>query len=205
MKVLLAVPTFETISPETFDSLWHLDKNGFDCDFAFVKGYDCAKARNEIAKKAKKDGFDFVLMVDSDVILPKDALQLLLGDYPDIPELVLGVVPKKNTKNKETEIFSFSANNFGEANRYRIQEVEQLVKKGTRRIQVKGGGFGCALVNVTVFGILPYPWFRYINYPDGGLLSEDLYFCDLLNRHEYVVAMDPRVRCGHMVREFHYE
>jgi hypothetical protein len=68
MKVLIAVPTFETIAPECFKAIYELQ--GDDLTFDFVRGYDCAKARNEIAKKALNGGFDYVLMVDSDIVIP---------------------------------------------------------------------------------------------------------------------------------------
>ena len=66
MSVLIAVPTFETIAPECFKAIYHLKGDGLSFDF--VKGYDCAKARNEIVKKALDGGFDYVLMIDSDVV-----------------------------------------------------------------------------------------------------------------------------------------
>ena len=74
MKVLVAVPTFETITPETFRSIYNLKLGEHDVSFDFVKGYDCAKARNEIAKKTTEGGYDAVLMVDSDIIVPDTAL-----------------------------------------------------------------------------------------------------------------------------------
>ena len=52
MRILVAVPTFETVMPETFKSIWDLDRAGHDVDFMCVKGYDCAKARNQIAKNS---------------------------------------------------------------------------------------------------------------------------------------------------------
>ena len=80
MKILIAVPTFETIYPDTFKSIFELDKGGHEVLFDFVRGYDCATARNNIAQKAMDLETDFVLMVDNDVVLPKDALVNLLDD-----------------------------------------------------------------------------------------------------------------------------
>ena len=52
MKILIAVPTFETIYPDTYKSLWDLDKDGHEALFETVRGYDVATARNHIAQKA---------------------------------------------------------------------------------------------------------------------------------------------------------
>ena len=72
-RVLVAIPTFESIKNETFKSIYGLNiPENTEVMFDFVKGYDCAKARNEIAKIALNYGFDYVLMVDSDIILPND-------------------------------------------------------------------------------------------------------------------------------------
>ena len=78
--ILIAVPTFESIFPDTFKAIYDLDVSGHDVSFEYVRGYDCATARNRIAKKALNLSVDYVLMVDNDVVLPKDALINLLDD-----------------------------------------------------------------------------------------------------------------------------
>lgn len=84
-KILIAVPTFENIKPQCFKSIYGLaNPKDFNLYFDYVKGYDCARARNEIAKLAINHGFDYVLMVDSDVSVPKDALVKLLECETDI-------------------------------------------------------------------------------------------------------------------------
>ena len=40
MKILVAVPTYETIAPETFKSIYDLAKADNEVNFEFVKGYD---------------------------------------------------------------------------------------------------------------------------------------------------------------------
>ena len=50
-KILIAVPTFENIKPECFKSIYGLTRpEGYVLYFDYVSGYDCAKARNQIAK-----------------------------------------------------------------------------------------------------------------------------------------------------------
>ena len=83
-KILIAVPTFENIYPDTFKSIYDLDVSGHDTEFEFVRGYDCATARNRIALMALDKKTDYVLMVDNDVVLPKDALINLFDDPKDV-------------------------------------------------------------------------------------------------------------------------
>ena len=40
MKILIAVPTFETIQPEVFKAIYELRPAGHELSFDFVKGYD---------------------------------------------------------------------------------------------------------------------------------------------------------------------
>ena len=61
MKILIAVPTFETIEPEVFKAIYNLRPAGHELHFDFVKGYDCACARNEIARMTQLGGYDYVL------------------------------------------------------------------------------------------------------------------------------------------------
>ena len=196
VKVLIAVPTFETILPDTFKSIYGLEiPEGVYCFFDFVRGYDCAKARNEIALEAIKHNFDYVLMVDSDIVLPSHALQSML----EVPvDICLGVYPRKNTASEQVEIFKLGYDNYVVT--YNMPELENL----DSLIEVKGGGFGCALLRTEIFGTLPFPWFRYVTYQTGDVLSEDNYFCSKAAKNGFTIYCDPRVKCGHAVRSIQW-
>ena len=85
MRIVIAVPTFENIYPDTFKSIWDLKKpEGAEVDFIYVRGYDCARARNNIIDEAKKRKADYVLMVDNDTVIPQDALINLLEDDKEV-------------------------------------------------------------------------------------------------------------------------
>lgn len=195
MKILVAVPTFENICVETFRSIYNMDKGGHDVDFESVKGYDCAKARNDIGRKTLDGGYDAVLMVDSDIILPKDTLVNLTEITSDI---TLGCYPHKNTETHEVELFRVGQKDFTARYTYESMPMQD-------RIIVKGGGFGCALIRAYVFRKLPYPWFQYVCYTNKNSLSEDLYFCSSANRHHLRIEADTRVRCGHLHKYFQYD
>ena len=196
-KILIAVPTFETISPETFKSIYGIQSEHIIA-FDYCKGYDCAKARCLIAKEAMGGGFDYVLMVDSDIIVPPDVVECMLVDPVDV---CVGVYPRKNTTCGETELFKFTEKDFTE--RFDYDEIEEKAE-ATIRLPVKGSGLGCALINTDVFRKMPFPWFKYVTYPDGSVLSEDLYFSDQLRKHGITMYADPHVKCGHMTRKFQF-
>ena len=84
MKIYIAVPTFESIFPDTYKSIYELDDGGNSLIFDYVRGYDCATARNRIVQNALDNGADYLLMVDNDVVLPKDTLINLTDDLKDV-------------------------------------------------------------------------------------------------------------------------
>jgi glycosyltransferase involved in cell wall biosynthesis len=194
-KILIAIPTFENIMPETFKSIYDLDSCGNELSFEFVKGYDCARARNDIVRMALEGGFDYIFMVDADMYVPKDALQKML-EYPT--EICLGLCPRKNTKVGKTCIYKIGQINYEDAYTY-----YDLPKQD--RVMVHGGGLACALIQTDIFKNLTYPWFRYVTYQNGSELSEDLYFCSQAKANGYKIYVDTRVRCGHATRYFQFE
>lgn len=193
--ILLAVPTFETVTTETFKSIYdlYIPKN-CKIELSFIKSYDCARARNQIVNLALKKHFDFIFMVDSDIILPEFALDDLLQEPTDI---LFGIYPRKDEPNK-SEIFSYEFGDYSPAARWNINELKNYPSD---RIQVGGGGFGCTLLNTDIFTEkhrLPRPWFKYVDYGNGELLSEDLYFCAQAKEAGIKMYVDTRVICGHV-------
>lgn len=208
MKILIAVPTFETIYPDTYKSLWDLDKCGHEVLFDSVRGYDVATARNRIAQKALDLNTDYVLMVDNDVSLPKDALKLLLEDAKDVN---LGYYAHRDTDNiyrGKTCICKLKDANGKEyyhyplESEYSAEEMHAMAEAGETKIVVHGGGMGCALIRTDVFRKASYPWYDWVNYGDAnrGMLSEDLYFCSLCRASGIQIYADVRVGCGHLLR-----
>lgn len=195
MSILIAVPTFETIMPETFKSIYGLRASKYNPMFDFIKGYDCAKARNAIAKEAIDEGFDYVLMIDSDVVIPNETLECFMEHEADI---CLGLCPRKNTNVGRIEIYKDTNTDYTDFYTYATLPDQA-------RIDIKGGGFGCAFIKTEVFSKLKYPYFRYVEYPNGTALSEDLYFCSQARAAGLKIYADTRVKCGHAVRYFQYE
>lgn len=210
MKGLIAVPTFENIYPDTFKSIYDLDVSGHDVEFEFVRGYDCATARNKIVKIAIDRKSDFVLMVDNDVVLPKDALvNLFDGPKP----VTLGIYAHRDTDNlyrgRTCVCKLYDENgkkhfNYPLESEYTADEIKQMREAKQYKVQIHGGGMGCALIMADVFNKIDYPWYDWANYKSGGMLSEDLYFCENCRKHGVPIFTDTRVTCGHMLRHIQF-
>lgn len=190
MSVLICIPTYENILPETFKSVYGQQENPIHgrAMFDFVKGYGCAQARNKCAQEALEYDFDYLMFVDSDIILPYDALNNLLEYDADI---CLGVYPRKNTTTGQTEVF-LPGENFTNENNLNLSDIPE-----TSRISIKGGGLGCSLIKCSLFKEMNYPYFKYVEYENGELLSEDNYFCWMAAKVGATIQCDTRVRCWH--------
>ena len=207
-RVLIAIPTFENIMPDTFKAIWNMDKGEHECLFEFVRGHDCATARNNIAIKALESGADFVLMVDNDVTPPVDALVNLISHDLDV---VTGYYAHRDKTNEYTGRTCVCRLNDSEGkpyfnypleSEYTADEMREKRESGEVLTQIHGGGMGCILIRTTVFNRLFYPWYDWVNYNDEnrGMLSEDLYFCEKCHAEEIPIYVDSRVNCGHMMR-----
>lgn len=202
MKILIAVPTFENITPDTFKSIYDLDKGGHECLFEFVRGYDCATARNRIAQKALDLKTDYVLMVDNDVTLPEDVLLWLLEDAKAVQLGYYAHRGPDNVYSGRVSVCKLGWFNYPLESEYKATELLDLRTKGEKKIQIHGGGMGCALIKTDVFNRIKYPWYDWVNYPDGnrGMLSEDLYFCEQCRMANIPIYTDTRAGCGHLMR-----
>lgn len=208
MKILIAIPTFENITPDTYKSVYDLDKGEHEVLFEFVRGYDCATARNRIAQRAIDLNTDYVLMVDNDVVLPKETLLLMLEDAKDV---CLGYYAHRGADNRyngRTCICKLKAPdgtdyfNYPLESEYTAQEMKDFQEAGETKIRVHGGGMGCAFIKTDVFRKMSYPWYDWVNYGDSnrGMLSEDLYFCERCRTQKVKIYTDVRAGCGHLFR-----
>lgn len=210
MKILIAVPTFENIYPDTYKSIYDMDKSGNDVEFEFVRGYDCATARNKIARIALDRGTDYVLMVDNDVVVPKEAFSYFLDDPKDV---CLGFYAHRDTDNiyrgrtSVCKLLSDSGEryfNYPLESEYKATELAALKDRGEYKVLIHGGGMGCAFIKTDVFNRANYPWFDWTNYKSGAMLSEDLFFCENCRIHGIPIYTDTRLNCGHMMRHIQY-
>lgn len=198
MSVLIVVPTFETITTECYKALWELEDGGHGLMFDTVKGYDCALARISACRKAQDYKAEWLLMVDSDTILPPDALANMLEHDADF---VLGYYQHKKSAPGGTCLWKDGDGGWGE--RYDAGELRALAEKGVNLVRVRGGGMGCTLLRVSVLDGLPFPWFKWEVTPMGTETGEDIYFCNLCRSHGVKIHADTRVACGHAYRTVH--
>ena len=200
-RVLLCVPTFENIYPDTFKSLWDMDKGDHQVDFEFIRGYDCATARNNCVQRMLDGGYDYLMMVDNDVTVPRDALLNLMEHGKQVVSGYYAHRNKDNPGNSTTNLCKMGEFNY--TKQYTGEELRELLAQGKVLIRIHGGGMGCILIRRDVIELLKFPWYDWVNYLNGTMLSEDLFFCERCKTAKVKLYADTRVACGHMFRYIH--
>ena len=185
MKTLIAIPTSRDIEIQCAASIIGMEREGRIGVFC-PQSYSIDASRNLIVEHALEIGYDYIMWIDSDMILPKNTLTTLTSHDKDI---VSGVYAYKliGAENAVTKRFKDKAKDI-----YEDIPLKEITES-KRLIEVDGVGFGCVLTKVDVFQHIKKPWFRYT--PNMG---EDIYFCRKAQKAGYQVYLDTSILCGHV-------
>ena len=192
-RVLVAFPTtWGIVKAECAVSLANMDWGDAEVEYAYVNNYAVDLARDKLARMALDGGYTHVMMVDSDMVVPEDALVNLMSHDLDV---CTGFAGRGATYDGSTS----GAKLGGQVSSwYNKSELRELRERGAYLVEVKGNGMGCALISTDVFRRFKEPWFNYVRNPNGSKLGEDYYFCLQCSRYGVKVHVDTRVACGHI-------
>lgn len=192
MKIMAATPVPSTgaVEPECVRSIFNqaLPKDS-TLKWDFERGHEVYIERNSLVRKAKEGGYSHLLFVDSDVELPENAL-LNLSSWGK--PVVMGFVPFKNTKTGKCSVYK-PGSYFNKDNCVKADELGSLPDL----LEVKGGGFGCVLIDMDVFDEIEPPWFLYTESKTGVRRGEDITFCYKVADAGIHIYADTRVLCKH--------
>lgn len=180
MKILLAIPSARFVEPECFESVFNMDKPCY-VELFIPNNYSIDVSRNQIAEYAKEEGFDYILWVDSDMILPKDTLTRMLLHDKDI---VSGVYAYKLLGNNKIVAKRLNGDKYEDLT---ISEI-----RGKDLIEVDGFGFGCVLTKTDIFNHIKPKYFVF-----SLDMGEDIYFCRKAQKAGYNLYLDTNILCGH--------
>jgi glycosyltransferase involved in cell wall biosynthesis len=187
--ILIAIPTNKNIEAATFKSIYDLEvPKGYKTHFQYFYGYQIDQIRNLIAEWGK--AYDYLFCVDSDIVLPNDALiKMIEGDKDVISGLYVQRIPEKNT----LEIYH--EDEYGGT----VNTPWANIKDHNGLHEIAACGFGCVLIKSEVLRTMQYPHFVYksaINHADT--LSEDVYFCQKAREHGFKIWCDTTILCDHV-------
>lgn len=185
MSVLVCIPTDRDIHSRTIEAVLAICSNHTGgASFRSVRAHPTDRCRNICASGFLQSPHSHLLFLDSDVIPPRDCLlPMLEADR----EIVCGVYPIQIEDNLCLSV----ARKMGE-NAYGF-----LNDCPDEPFEVDNGGLGCCLIAREVFQRIQYPWFRFVERPDGRQTGEDIYFFEKCADAGIRPLVLPRMLCSH--------
>lgn len=189
MKTLIAVPCMDQVAAPFAQSLAALEKEG-QCVVSFLIGSLIYDSRNQLAKQAMKYDADYVMWLDSDMIIPADALKKMLRHMEEGLDIVTGLYFRRRPP--YTPVLFKSADEEGKWEGY-DEYPDELFEVG-------GCGFGCVITRTDVLYDVAINEKGLFD-PIAGF-GEDISFCIRARNRGYKVMCDPSIKCGHVGQIF---
>tara|TARA_Y100000034_G_scaffold48752_1_gene60308 strand:- start:504 stop:1280 length:777 start_codon:yes stop_codon:yes gene_type:complete len=165
-------------------------------------------SRNEIIKYALDNNFDFILMMDSDVIPPKNILKELINCEKDIVSGLYYSFKRVGEVMKKLPIAwkNFSEEEFQEiSKKYNLPSVvkslenlprhltkEEIARK--KLIEVVFPSPGCMLISKKVFSNIQYD----LMIRNGKELGDDATFFENCKNEKIRMWCHPKIKCEHL-------
>lgn len=201
MRILIAVPCFDMVHTGFMRSFIDLVKPEGTA-YTLMQNTLIYEARNIIAKNAVNEGFDRVLWLDSDMVIPSDALIRINADMDTgkdfvsaiyfrrkspVNPVVCDTVYRRVSEDGEVEAFAKSY----------IEYPQNSV------FEIAGAGFGCVMTSVDLLAQLVNKYGAPFT-PMMGM-GEDLSFCLRASCIGVKMYCDSRIKCGHIGQKVYDE
>ena len=214
-KILIGCPTYKAQAytfDEFFEAITNLDYPNFDLlivensdtdeyyEYLKSKGINTIKLRvngsgREIVgacrelmrKKALEKGYDYLLCVDQDIIIPNDTLKKLLKHKKEIASALCFTRMKKGEWIRTIPAAFVQAGDIPGVVTY--LPINEALKD--QFIEVTAVGFGCILLSRSVLGKIP------LTYDTQAKCGEDILFCIRAREAGLNIYVDTSVKCKH--------
>jgi len=193
MKLLIGVCAWYDPKYQCVDALWRLQKpDGIDkMEIFYSVAHQSAASRNAIILKAKNEGYDYILFVDSDSVCHQaDTVIKLLDGLKQTNSLIISGICRQSLKDHKAAI---SPDNGQDKDKWNVVMLEDVPRNV---FQVNMMGFGIVLAKTELFDKIESPYFQWIE--DPGVASEDLYFCEKVRNAGIPMYAHGGVRIGHL-------
>lgn len=188
MRILLGMPTVRDIPSKTVISLLQTVQKDVVDPF-IVQGSLVYDARDEIARFAVDNDYDYVLYADSDMIFNSDDLKTLLSHNVGICS---GLYVKRHGENENVAYTKV-------IHRRRFPfRSPKLIPDGQRTGfgEIAAVGFGFCLIKTSVIKTM-FKYYKSLFEPKWGL-GEDIAFCERARHIGYKTFIDRDVKLGHI-------
>lgn len=189
MKTLIAIPCMDQVPALFAQSLATMKMVG-ECQVAMQIGSLVYTSRNDLSRFAMKEGFDYVLWMDSDMVFPQDFHERMLKTMTENDlDILTGIYYKR--KPPYSPVLFKSMNQSGESWEYTwVEDVPDEL------FEVEACGFGCVLMKTEVLMSVSLKH-RQLFQPMLNA-GEDIAFCCRARENGYKIMCDPQIVCGHV-------
>ena len=192
MNILIAVPCFDTVHTDFFESFVNLEKPA-GTSYTIVKNTLIYIARNIVAGNALQNGFDRVLWLDSDMTFPKDMILRLCDDMDEGRELVTGLYFTRRPPIKPN---AFSELWWEPGHDGIDTGAEHLWTYPEDVVEIEACGMGCCMMSTDLIRRVGEKFGSPFTPIDG--MGEDLAFCYRVKQLGEKMYCDTRIKCGHV-------
>lgn len=200
MKILLGIPTANSMTKPFLEGLATLvlptECTLFD-RIVYFGNYVPAQ-REMILREAIERQFDYLLMIDDDVVVPPHAIEALVTiARNDEQTAVVGGLYYSRDGLKPMVVEDWHSSSTSTA------AIPAFTESSAN--PVSGVGFGCVLIDIAKARTLEKPFFSPQIFIERGahrvrLCNEDYRFCERMTQAGYLVRLAAGVRCGHYER-----
>ena len=200
VRILLGVASGGTPAAPFIEALGKLKlpKNCEPLQRSVVMGNFVPAQREFIMRDAIEGKYDYLFFVDDDIVLPENALEMLLETAESDPQTaVVGGLYYSRDSLRPIAVNDWDSSDTSTAH---VPAFSSRSKN-----PVAGIGFGCALLRVATAEKLSAPYFPahvFIERENrrARLCDEDYLYCERVRKAGFIVRLDGRVRCLHYDR-----
>lgn len=152
-------------------------------------GHQIDQQRNEVVENAIVEGCEKLIMIDSDMVLPLDAIEKMISKCDGKERhMVSGLFFRRY---EPYDVLAFYCEK--EKDVMTVKHMTEKDMKSEKLIQVDFVGTGCFCVHTNIFSSLNAPHF----YSDKSI-GEDVYFCNNMNKYGFNIFVDTSIKVGHI-------
>ncbi len=198
-KIFVAVPSRDVHTKQIDGELAGLifnmqNEKEYEIEYEIFGGQPVELARNNLVKRFLETDCEYILMVDDDIVPPRDILDMARHGKDIVAGLCYAFNPR-------TGIFPVAYEKV-EKGHFRgnldlIGRDSEVENKGLKKVYLVGSG--CILISRRVFDRIEEPYFRFIYNDEVTKIedSEDFDFCRRAVSAGFEVYIDTDRVCGH--------
>lgn len=209
-KVAISIPNESYIPVESYDNhlniashigkiqeIWRFEKRNPRYEFGwFTTGRILTPyAREKLAESALKEGYDFILMMDNDMLYPIDFIECMLLDMEEHPEIDV-LAPLAFMRNKPYLAVIYSTTEGYDPDTHKSYFFSDFVKNYPKDtlVECDAVGFGAALIKTSLLKKMKTPFFM-----STAGSGEDIWFCHKAKKETGAhIFMDTRIKLAHL-------